>query len=366
MLEAYDYTCDNGTCAAEGGSGTAAGRHVRSAVVGVFQGYLQSVQLPLQEPDHHAAGCADSATEPGFRHPCNGGAGAIAYWRHTGFDDFPQRDTDRVHCADMIEDYHYKMKALHELNAVPGLTWQDKIAYLAYALHNDEECPLTHKFEKGWYIREIFVPAKHIFIGRPHITGHICKLVEGEALLITEEARSYKRAPWQILTQRGFQMVFYTFTDLIGQTCHPNPEGITDVQVLEDRIFEPVQRVLDRGAVVMAQWDFQVLTQHLDMPRLEAIYKNESDIIPLPWGSVKLAPSDIHGTGVFADSSFNPDDPVAPMALNGHRTFVGRYLNHSPKPNLSVIKTDNNMVAVARGTIAEGDELTVDYREVVR
>lgn len=266
----------------------------------------------------------------------------------------------------MIEDYHHKMKALHELNEVPGLTWQDKIAYLAYALHNDETCPLTHIFEKGWYIREIFVPAKHIFIGRPHIGGHICKLVSGEALHITEETRAYRRAPWQVLTTKGYQFVFYTFTDIIGRTCHPNPEGITDVQVLEDRIFEPAQAVLDRGKVVLAQWDFHLLTRDLDMPRIEAAYKDESTDIALPWGDVKFGSSPIHGQGVFADRSFSVAECVVPLALNGRRTPAGRYLNHSPKPNLGIVKSDNNIIATARSAIAKGDELTVDYREVVR
>lgn len=266
----------------------------------------------------------------------------------------------------MIEDYHHKMKALHELNAVPGLTWRDKISYLAYELYNDETCPLTHSFDKGWYVREIFVPAKRIFIGRPHVTGHICKLVSGEALHITEDARTYRRAPWQTLTTRGYQFVFYTFTDIIGRTCHPNPDNCTDVQTLEDRIFEPVQSILDRGRIIEAQWDFHLMTQHLNMPLIEAAYKDESSDIALPWGDVKFAPSDIHGAGVFADRSFGLGECVVPMALNGRRTSAGRYLNHSPKPNLSVVKSDNNMVAVARLLIPQGYELTVDYREVVR
>lgn len=264
------------------------------------------------------------------------------------------------------EDYHHKMKALHELNGVPGQTWRDKIAYLAYELHNDETCPLTHSFDKGWYIREIFVPAKRIFIGRPHVTGHICKLVSGEALHITEEARVYRRAPWQTLTTRGYQFVFYTFTDLVGRTCHPNPDNCTDVQVLEDRIFEPTQSVLEHGRIVEAQWDFHLLTRDLDMPRIEAVYKDESDIIPLPWGDVKFSPSPIHGQGVFAVRGFGNNDPVVPLTLNGRRTPAGRYLNHSPKPNLGIVKSDNNIIGIANCAIAAGDELTVDYREVVR
>lgn len=145
------------------------------------------------------------------------------------------------------DEYHKKMKTLHELNKVPGLSWGDKIAYLAYSLANDQTCPLTHIFEGHWYIREIFVPARHVFIGRPHVDGHICKLIKGDVLHITEEHRVFRTAPYQMLTTKGYQMVFYTYTDVIGRTMHPNLEDCRDIELLENQIFESRDSVLLRG-----------------------------------------------------------------------------------------------------------------------
>lgn len=150
----------------------------------------------------------------------------------------------------MSDEYHRKMRTLYELNKVPGLTWADKIAYLAYTLSNDTECPLTHLFDKGWYIREIRVPARTVFIGRPHVDGHICKLIKGEVLHITEDHRTFRCAPYQMLTTKGYQMVFYTYTDVVGRTMHPNLDDCRDVTTLEERIFESREGVLLRGKTI--------------------------------------------------------------------------------------------------------------------
>jgi hypothetical protein len=150
-------------------------------------------------------------------------------------------------------NYHDKMEALVEFKRVPGDTWEDKIAFLGYKLRSDATCPLFHSFEPGWYIREIHVPAKHVFIGRPHVSGHICKLVSGQVLHVTEEYRKVRIAPFTIHTTPGYRAVFYTFTDIVGRTYHPNPENLTDVSVLEAQVFAPAGLLDEKGKAIALQ-----------------------------------------------------------------------------------------------------------------
>jgi len=152
-----------------------------------------------------------------------------------------------------LQEYHSKMQALVEFNRVPGTTWADKIAYLAYTMRNDRDCPVTHKFERGWYIREIFIPAQTYFIGRVHVEGHICKLVSGRVMHIEEHNRMIREAPYTMHTSKKYQVVIYTYTDVVGRTYHSNPDDLRDIDKLESLIFEPVNDVLEHGRLIAGE-----------------------------------------------------------------------------------------------------------------
>ena len=94
------------------------------------------------------------------------------------------------------------MKPLACLSQVRWLSWQDKIAYLAYQFSQNPlpAEPLEHIFEPGWYGRRIRIPAGAYFVGRPHIEGHICKLVSGKIMLVHELGQRYYEAPASLHT----------------------------------------------------------------------------------------------------------------------------------------------------------------------
>ncbi|HOJ04097.1 MAG TPA: strawberry notch family protein [Bacteroidota bacterium] len=100
-----------------------------------------------------------------------------------------------------------------------------------------------------------------------------------------------------------------------------------------------------------------------------AASRSEKDIIPQPKADldrVYLSNSPIHGQGVFTYNEHPAGDVIA-TALDekGNRTnFVGRYINHSNDPNVSVEQQqDGSYAIVARRPLGEGEELTMDYRQ---
>jgi len=137
-----------------------------------------------------------------------------------------------------------------------NLTWKEKVAYLAHQFLTMEQtaCPVTHRFEQGLYIREMRIPAETLFIGRVHRHGHVCQLLEGSVILIhNEDHREAFKAPSEIMTRPGYQMVVYAVTDVLAQTIHPNPNNERDHAKLEADIFETVESVKDLGSRVHAQ-----------------------------------------------------------------------------------------------------------------
>lgn len=145
------------------------------------------------------------------------------------------------------------MKCLLELDSERfGLTWPEKIAYLAHRFMQagDVKCPVTHIFEPGMYIREMFIPKGTFFVGRAHRYGHRCELVSGKVLLVTEHAKRHIEAPFEIFTEPCYQMVLMAVEDTVGRTYHPNPAEDRDLQKLEDDAFRPGEEIRLIGQAV--------------------------------------------------------------------------------------------------------------------
>lgn len=144
---------------------------------------------------------------------------------------------------------------LTALDTLPQIPWKYKVAYLAWRFSQMEqtECPVKHSFAGDRYIREMFIPAGTLFIGRVHTNGHVVKLVSGTVYDCQEGQKREVSAPFEFHSYPGYQAVFYAMTDVVGVTEHPNPDGLTDVAVLEARDFEEAKWLIERGAMVAEQ-----------------------------------------------------------------------------------------------------------------
>jgi hypothetical protein len=144
------------------------------------------------------------------------------------------------------------MNALQEFRANlsrPDLTWTEKLAHQVY-LHSQfeqYECPVTHLFQDGWYIREMMIPKGTIFIGRPHLHGHKVELLKGTVLHFEEQGKATRKAPYTVTTHPGYQAVFFTASEVVGRTYHPD-HGERDTDLLEQQIFVPVEAVIALGS----------------------------------------------------------------------------------------------------------------------
>lgn len=139
---------------------------------------------------------------------------------------------------------------------LPDLSWKEKVAYLAWKLHEGPatvQPGLAHRFEPGRYIREMSLPAGTVFIGRVHKVGHLLVLLRGKARLISEEGSRDYSAVDMLQTPSGFQTIAYTLTSVLAQTVHANPAELRDIEELEDEIFEAAELTLVRGKEVAMQ-----------------------------------------------------------------------------------------------------------------
>jgi hypothetical protein len=100
------------------------------------------------------------------------------------------------------------------------------------------ECPVTHRFAPGVYLREISMPADTIVVGKIHKTEHFNILLQGACLIVHDDGRREElRAPMTFVSKAGVQKVLYILEDMIWQTVHVTPE--TDLMKLEAELIEP-------------------------------------------------------------------------------------------------------------------------------
>jgi hypothetical protein len=100
------------------------------------------------------------------------------------------------------------------------------------------ECPVVHRFAPGVYLREIYMPAGTIVIGKIHKTEHFNILIKGACVIRHDDGRSEElRAPMTFVSKAGVQKVLHILEDMIWQTVHVTPE--TDLVKLEAELIEP-------------------------------------------------------------------------------------------------------------------------------
>lgn len=102
------------------------------------------------------------------------------------------------------------------------------------------DCPVTHRFSPGCYLREIFMPKGSVVIGKIHATEHFNIVLSGEVTVITvgsdgEFVRERIKAPHTFVSGAGVQKVVVMHEDCQWQTIHVTDE--TDLELIEKSVI---------------------------------------------------------------------------------------------------------------------------------
>jgi hypothetical protein len=124
--------------------------------------------------------------------------------------------------------------------AVADGSFKEKLGTLMGRMSQAEQtdCPLKHHFSPGLYLREIFMPAGTVVVGRVHKTEHFNILVKGACVIVHDDFRREElRAPMVFVSKAGVQKVLYILEDMIWMTTHVTDE--TDLEKIEPLLVDP-------------------------------------------------------------------------------------------------------------------------------
>ena len=133
------------------------------------------------------------------------------------------------------------------------LRFEEELANIPEAFFGDSDnCPLTHKFAPGVYVREIFIPKGTCVVGKIHKHDHPNFLMSGEVLVVTEhEGREHLKAPLSVISKAGTKRVVYALEDTIWITVHVTHE--TDLDKIEEHVIAKDFEEYDRFKQIEAE-----------------------------------------------------------------------------------------------------------------
>jgi hypothetical protein len=106
------------------------------------------------------------------------------------------------------------------------------------------DCPVTHHFAPGVYLREIFMPAGTIVIGKIHKTEHFNIIERGRCHIRHDNGEvQVLQAPLTFVSKAGVQKVLYIEEDTVWKTIHVTNK--TDLMELEELLIEPPPVVME-------------------------------------------------------------------------------------------------------------------------
>lgn len=245
------------------------------------------------------------------------------------------------------------------------------------------DCPITHRFAPGIYIREVRMPAGSYVIGHHHTTDHLNIMLSGHLTILNEDGtKTDLKAPQTFIAPSG-RKIAYIHEDVIWQNVFATDER--DVETLEAMFLDKSEAWLEAQKFNQMLLSFDhsedvadfyaaIETFGFDADLVRSISENMDDQISFPHGEYKVSVADskIEGRGLFATGTIPQFEVIAPALLEGKRTPAGRYTNHAKNPNAMMFRMENgDIYLVALRDIAGckggnlGEEITVDYRQAL-
>lgn len=104
--------------------------------------------------------------------------------------------------------------------------------------HEQVSCPSTHEFQDGYYLRQTFIPANTLVVGRRHKKPTINMLLSGRVVLVMPNGSTVVLiAPESFVSDAGEQKIAYALTDMVCANIFKAES--TDVESAEAEVFEP-------------------------------------------------------------------------------------------------------------------------------
>lgn len=231
------------------------------------------------------------------------------------------------------------------------------------------EIPAVGKFINGMYVREIVIPKGTLLTGRVHKYAYLDIMLAGDITVATRDGVRRMQGYCCMEGVPGRKRAGYAHEDTRWLTVHRTDQE-DPATILDHLTFFNMSEYRDfRIASDRASYAALISVMGMTEEQVSAQVHNTDDMIVLPdeySDMLEVGESPIHGIGLFSLAEFQQGGHIGPARINGMRTEIGRYSNHSADPNAAMVVLDNGDIAmIATRLIRAGDEITTDYAQTI-
>jgi hypothetical protein len=116
------------------------------------------------------------------------------------------------------------------------------------------ECPVTHRFTPGLYIREIHMPANSIITSLLHLTTHPYVVTKGEFSVWYHDKPTQRiRAPYTGVTNAGTRRLLFIHEDTDWMTFHVTDKTDPD-DIMEEITSNDFNPLIDKTNPLVNNW----------------------------------------------------------------------------------------------------------------
>lgn len=213
------------------------------------------------------------------------------------------------------------------------------------------------------YAREITVPKGACLTGRVYKQNHLEFMISGDIAILSAEGVTKRYTGYNVIEAKaGKRQAGFALEDTIWVTVNIVPDDVTDN--LDYTAFV-TQAEYDAYADVIDYKKFVI--EHQTTEEIMQFVSSTDDMVSLPecFNHLYVAESTVAGNGVYSKKYFEAGEVIGPVRIEDKRTLLGRYCNHSKNANITFKNVDETHLAIASKNIKIGEELTMNYREVI-
>lgn len=240
------------------------------------------------------------------------------------------------------------------------------------------ECPVYHSFGPNIYMREVHIKAGTFAIGHHQNFEHVNIFVKGKARMLNDDGTfTVLTAPMLFIGKPG-RKVGFAIEDMIWVNVYSetdqNVENLESKLLTKSLAFEEKAKLLSNLKLLNSNEErnkyYSMLNDlNINDNEWDKILKKESGDLPLAQYKFKTGISNIEGRGIFATANIEMNEEIGPCRWHGKNTMLMNFLNHSFYPNCKIlIESDFQLIAIRPISGChggnDGDEMTIDYREI--
>ena len=136
------------------------------------------------------------------------------------------------------------------------LLFEERMAKVPGVKFGDlDNCPLTHQFGDGLYVRTIFMPKGMLIVSKIHKYTHPAFIMSGKVSVLDEKGLKLIQGPCSFMTPAGTKRLLYTHEDTTWVTVHATKE--TDLAKIEDEV---IAKTFDEVDAI----DYEKMIQHIE------------------------------------------------------------------------------------------------------